>query len=128
MKNIFIVLFILLSFNITAQDNIVSFIVGGTGANKEIATKNALKSALKQTYEMFVSSDSNLFNDTLLTESLVDQKNGYFVKVDKLSMLNIPNGEGNFVILKPIIAVDKLLTLAQSKKVAIEQKRRAFFL
>ncbi len=126
MKNIFIVLFILLSFNITAQDNIVSFIVGGTGANKEIATKNALKSALKQTYEMFVSSDSNLFNDTLLTESLVDQKNGYFVKVDKLSMLNIPNGEGNFVILKPIIAVDKLLTLAQSKKVAIEQKGGLF--
>lgn len=126
MKNILILSFIFLSLRISAQDKIVSFIVGGTGANNEIATKNALKSALKQSYEMFVSSDSNLLKDSLLLESLVDSRNGYFTNIDKLSMLQIPNSAGNFVILKPTIAIDKLLELAQRKGFTVEQKGGLF--
>ena len=47
----------------------ISLVTTGNGDTKEEATKNALRNALEQTYGAFVSSNSQVVNDELVSNN-----------------------------------------------------------
>ena len=49
----------------------VTLVTSGTGANKEEATNNALRSAIEQAYGTFVSSNTQLVNDEITRDEIV---------------------------------------------------------
>ena len=51
----------------------ITLVTSGTGDTKEEAVKNALRSALEQTYGAFVSSNSQVVNDELVKDEIVSK-------------------------------------------------------
>ena len=126
MKKYFLFLSIFISATLFAQDKTISFCVSGSGKTIEQANEAALKSAIIQTYILFVSSDTLLFKDSSIVKEVLMPANNYFINVEKLSYLTIAKGGGFFCVLKPQISIDKLISLAQRKNVSIEQKGGLF--
>lgn len=71
MKKNITILFFLLNFcsNIFA-DEVVTLTVNGQGQTKEQATTNALRSAIEQTFGVFVSSNTQILNDDLVKDEI----------------------------------------------------------
>ena len=66
----------------------ITLVTSGTGDTKEEATKNALRSALEQTYGAFVSSNSQVVNDELVKDEIVSISTGNIVSYDVLSFID----------------------------------------
>ena len=54
----------------TTNDNI-TLIVTGNGPTKESATDNALRSAIRQTYELLVSADTSLLRNEMVKNEII---------------------------------------------------------
>ncbi len=95
-----------------ASDDI-ELIVSGDGATKEQATLSALRSAIEQAYGTFVSSNTQILNDELVMDEVVSISSGNIKRYDYISE-NVVNGT-NFVTLKAVVSIGKLVSFAKSK-------------
>ena len=61
----------------------ITLVTSGTGNTKEEATKNALRSALEQTYGAFVSANSQVVNDELVKDEIISICREYNIDITK---------------------------------------------
>lgn len=95
----------------------ITLVTSGTGDTKEEATKNALRSALEQTYGTFVSSNTQVVNDELVRDEIVSISSGNIVSYEELSFID---SNPKQVTVKAVVSITKLQNYAQNKGMAAE--------
>lgn len=103
------------NFCVLAKDgkNEASLIVSGVGKTKDIATEIALRSAIEQSFGVFVSANTSILNDELIKNEIATVASGNIKKYEYLSE-SIIDGEYS-VLLKATVSIDNLITYAESK-------------
>ena len=127
MKNILTTIFILFCINVFAQDadKIATLVATGQGKTTEEATGNALRSAIEQAFGAFISSKTEVLNDSLIRDEIVSVSNGNIQKYELLSTQTLPNGlVANTV--KATVSILKLTTFCESKGLSVEFKGGLF--
>jgi hypothetical protein len=106
----------------SASDNkTVTLTVSGTGNTLEEAKLNALRSAIEQAFGAFISSKTEILNDSVVKDEIVSVSSGNIQKYDLVSQLEIPN-KGYAVTLNATVSIEKLTSFAESKGVTVEFK------
>lgn len=95
----------------------ITLVTSGTGGTKEEATKNALRSALEQTYGAFVSANSTVVNDELVKDEIVSISSGNIVEYEELSFQDTNPKQ---VTVKSVVSITNLVSYAQNKGMAAE--------
>ncbi len=126
-KSILISCFFILSFlNANAQDDkTVTLVVSGSGKTQEEAKQNALRSAIEQAFGAFISSKTEILDDTLVKDEIVAVSNGNIQKYDIISEVQTPDGKFA-TTLNAVVSVSKLTSFAESKGVVVEFKGSLF--
>ena len=126
MRKLLLIATLFLSFFARAQeDKIVTLTVSGTGKTLEEAKTNALRSAIEQAYGAFISSKTEILNDSIVKDEVVSVTNGNIQKYDVISQVEIPDN-GYAITLKASVSIEKLTSFAQSKGVTVEFKGGMF--
>ena len=103
----------------------VTLVTSGTGANKEEATNNALRSAIEQAYGTFVSSNTQLVNDEITRDEIVSISSGNIQKYDEISCVETQEGKFS-VSVKAVVSIGKLVSFAQSHGASTELAGNTF--
>lgn len=104
-----------------AQDNdgkTVSLVVSGEGATKDEATKNALRSAIEQTFGTFVSANTAVLNDELIKDEIVTVTSGNVQSYKEIGYLD--KGDIKEVSLQAVVSIGKLVSYAHNKGMTTE--------
>ena len=107
-----------------SNDKIVSLVVSGTGSTKEEATKNALRSAIEQTFGTFVSANTEILNDNLIKDEIITITTGNIRKYEELYCTSV-GGIYN-VSLQATVSIGSLITYAQNKGMTAELAGASF--
>lgn len=114
MKRLFgIVSFIFIALSINAQS--VTLTVTGNGQTKDIATRNALRDAIEQTYGTFVSANTKILDDEIVVDEIVSVANGTVEEYKEVSSYELPDGKGWLVCIQATVSTSKLTAYAQNK-------------
>lgn len=129
MKKYFVLLGILFStINLNAQtdsipnssnDKTVTLTVIGEGKTSDDATKNALRSAIEQAFGAFISSKTEILNDSLVKDEIVTVSNGSIKEFTILNQSYLPDGSFG-VTIKAVVSINKLTSYCQSKGSVVE--------
>ena len=101
----------------------ITLVTSGTGNTKEEATKNALRSALEQTYGAFVSSNSQVVNDELVKDEIVSISTGNIVSYEELSFID---SNPKQVSVSAVVSISRLQSYAQNKGMSAELAGNTF--
>ena len=116
MKQILQLLLVFLTVSISlpcyAKDEI-TLTVTSDGATKDEAIKNALRTAIEQTYGVFVSSNTDILNDDLIKDEIATVSSGNIKKFTE--MVYSHNENIHKITLEVIVSKGKLLSYAKSK-------------
>lgn len=96
----------------------VTLVVSGNGANKEEATKVALRSAIEQVYGTFVSANTSIVNDELTKDEIVTISSGNIKSYEEIESLSTDNK--TIVTLQATVSISKLVSYAKSKGASAE--------
>lgn len=118
---LFVLLLCVVSVSVLAKDikDDVMLVVSADGTTKEEAVKNALYSAIEQTYGVFVSANTTLLNDTIVKDEVITISSGNIKEYEEISVTNLPNGK-LFVTLRAVVNVTQLVNYAQNKGMQVE--------
>lgn len=105
--------------------DLVTLTVSADGPTKTDAVKNALRSAIEQTYGAFVSANTSILNDNLVKDEIVTISTGNINSYEELSSMSMPDGRW-FVSLRARVSISKLVSYAQSKGAETEFAGAAF--
>ena len=105
----------------------VTLVTSGTGSTKEEATKNALRSAIEQTFGTFVSANTAIVNEDLVKDEIVSISTGNIQSYQEVSCENMPNGEFD-VTVKAVVSIGKLVSFAQNKGMTAELAGNTFLM
>lgn len=100
-------------------NDVVRLVVSADGANKEEATKNALRSAIEQAYGTFVSANTTLLNNELVKDEIVTLSSGNIQSYKEVASALLPNGQTT-VTLDAVVCISKLVNYAKSKGTSTE--------
>lgn len=103
----------------------ITLVVSGTAENQQEATLVALRSALEQTYGTFVSSNTNILNDEVISDEIVSVSKGNVKKYEVIDVRQINDGTCS-VTLNVTICLSKLVSYANSKGVVAEFDGNSF--
>lgn len=103
----------------------VEIMVSGNGVSKETAVNNALRSALEQSYGTFVSTNTIILNDKLVSDEIVSLSRGNIKSYNILSEKLLTNGHW-YVLVKATVNVNKLIKYVQGEGSSVEVDMRAF--
>lgn len=101
----------------------ITLVTSGTGLTKEEAIKNALRSALEQTYGAFVSSNSQVVNDELVKDEIVSISTGNIVSYEELSYID---SNPKQVTVSAVVSITRLQSYAQNKGMSAELAGNTF--
>ena len=101
----------------------ITLVTSGTGDTKEEATKNALRSALEQTYGAFVSSNTQVVNDELVKDEIVSISTGNIVSYEELSYID---SNPKQVTVSAVVSITRLQSYAQNKGMSAELAGNTF--
>jgi hypothetical protein len=126
MKRLILIVVLALSINVYAEDDkTVTLVVSGQGKTQDEAKQNALRSAIEQAFGTFISSKTEILNDSLIKDEIITVSNGNIQKFEIISELKIPNGDYT-TSLKATVSVSKLTSFVESKGVVAEFKGGLF--
>ena len=103
----------------------ITLVVSGTAENQQEATLVALRSALEQTYGTFVSSNTKILNDEVISDEIVSVSKGNVKKYEVIDVRQI-NDKTCSVTLNVTICLSKLVSYANSKGVVAEFDGNSF--
>jgi hypothetical protein len=120
--------FIVMTMGLTIfaqEDKPVTITCNGTGATLEEAKKVALRSAIEQAFGAFISSNTEILNDKVVSDQIISVTNGSIQNYETLSESQFPDGRWGTTI-KANVSVGKLTSFVQSKGVNVEIKGGLF--
>ncbi|MCH5217712.1 MAG: hypothetical protein J1F07_04045 [Muribaculaceae bacterium] len=95
-----------------SKDEIV-LTVTSDGATKDEAVKNALRSAIEQSYGAFVSANTTILNDELVKDEIITVTNGAIKDYSELSSVLLSSGRYN-VTITATVSLPHLITYAKN--------------
>lgn len=98
------------------KDEGTTLIVMGQGATLDEATKVALRSAIEQTFRVFVSSSTTVVNDALVDDRISTVSSGNISKYEYISKKQVADGSYN-VTLRATVVVNKLLSYVEASNI-----------
>ena len=102
----------------------ITLVVSGEGTTKEEATKNALRSAIEQTFGTFVSSNTEVLNDEIIKDQIVTVSSGNIESYKVLSSVNA--GSMKRVNVQAVVSIGKLVSFAKSHGMKAELSGATF--
>jgi hypothetical protein len=123
MKKLILIISLAISVNAFAQDadKTVTLVVSGQGKTQDEAKQVALRSAIEQAFGAFISSKTEILNDSLVKDEIMSVSNGNIQKFELISELEIPDG-GFVTTLQVTVSVTKLSNFVEAKGIAVEIK------
>lgn len=88
--------------------------VSADGLTKDEAVKTALRSAIEQAYGTFVSANTTILNDELVSDEVISVTSGNIKDYNEIASSTMPDGRF-FVTLQATVSVSKLISYAKSK-------------
>jgi hypothetical protein len=126
MKKLILLLITLFTLNVKSQDDKeVTLTTLGTGASKEDAKNNALRSAIEQAFGTFVSSNTSVVNDELIKDEIINVSNGNIKKYTIISENMLPNNTW-VVSLNATVSAGNLTKFCESKGIKVDFKGALF--
>ena len=122
MKKYIILGFVVLLFSclkISAQVNEVKLVASGEGMTETEAVHNALRSAIEQTYGVFVSANTDILNDDLVKDEVVTVASGNIHSYKTLGCVELENGNKS-VQVEAVVSVSSLVDFAKAKGATCE--------
>ena len=122
MKKYIILGFVALLFSclkISAQVNEVKLVASGEGMTETEAVHNALRSAIEQTYGVFVSANTDILNDDLVKDEVVTVSSGNIHSYKTLGCVELENGNKS-VQVEAVVSVSSLVDFAKAKGASCE--------
>ena len=114
------------TINSSAQTNDTATLTAlGIGETLEIATTNALRSAIEQTYGVFVSANTQILNDELIKDEIATITSGNIHSYKTLSSSILPDGQHS-VSISAEVSIVNLQSFARSKGSACELSGSTF--
>lgn len=107
------------------NDQKVSLVVTSTGATLNEATGNALRNAIEQAFGTFISSNTEILNDSLVQDKVVSISNGNIENFDVLSYKERIDGT-IAVTLKAVVSISSLTDFVTSQGGSIDVKGGTF--
>ncbi len=109
----------------SAQTQEATLIVTGSGATEEEATGNALRSAIAQTYGVFVSSNTQVVNDEIVKDEIAAVTSGNIKEYREISHIDLPDGRRE-VTLQATVCISNLIAYAEANGFHVEFAGPAF--
>ena len=122
MKKYIILGFVAMLFSclkISAQVNEVKLVASGEGMTETEAVHNALRSAIEQTYGVFVSANTDILNDDLVKDEVVTVSSGNIHSYKTLGCVELENGNKS-VQVEAVVSVSSLVDFAKAKGASCE--------
>ena len=122
MKKYIILGFVALLFSclkISAQVNEVKLVASGEGMTETEAVQNALRSAIEQTYGVFVSANTDILNDDLVKDEVVTVSSGNIHSYKILGCVELANGNKSLQV-EAVVSVSSLVDFAKAKGASCE--------
>lgn len=111
-KLIFLLLLLITQINF-GQSNIVEINTTGSGETKEEAVQNALLSALKQSFGVFISSNTEIINDVLTKDKISELSSGNILEYNIIS--ETQNGNYFNTLVSSKISMNTLSSYTKNK-------------
>lgn len=108
-----------------ANKDEITLTVTSDGTTKDEAIKNALRTAIEQTYGVFVSANTDILNDELIKDEIATISSGNIKKFTEVAYTK--NDNSHSVTLDVIVSKGKLLSYAKSKGAECELDGEAMF-
>ena len=112
MKKLFLLLLFITQITF-GQSNIIEISTTGSGETKEEAVQNALLSALKQSFGVFISSNTEIINDILTKDKISELSSGNILEYNIVS--EIENGDYHNVLISSKISMNTLASYTKNK-------------
>jgi hypothetical protein len=126
MKALFLIFFLAFSVSLKGQDEkTVTLVVSGQGKTQEEARQVALRSAIEQVFGAFISSKSEVLNDSLVKDEIVSITNGNIQKFEPISEVQLPYNSFAST-LKATVSTVKLTSFCESKGIEVDFKGGLF--
>lgn len=126
-KILSVLLLLTVSLSSFAQSNEeITLTVSSDGSTKDKALKNALRSALEQSYGAFVSANTTILNDELVKDEIVTTSTGAIKEYSIVSESEKPNGTGYIVTAKATVSLPHLISYAKNHGSECEFAGNAF--
>lgn len=106
--------------------NTVTLVTSGSGSNEDEATRNALRNAIEQAFGTFVSSNTTLVNDELVSDVISSVSSGDVLGYEIISSLN--TSQGFSVSVKAVVSIGKLVSFATSHGMKAELAGNTFLM
>lgn len=114
MKKLYvIILSVSFCISLYAQDQSITVIGSGDGANKTTATNQALRNCIEKSMGAFLSSSTVVSNDELVKDEIVTIASGNIVSYEILSEVNTKDNCN--VSVSAVISPEKLITTLKAK-------------
>ena len=125
MKKISCLLYSLLLSVVLLAQNDVSVLSSGTAESEEHAIQLALRNAIEQAFGTFVSANTTILNDELVSDEIATITRGNIKSFDILSSFS---NENNITVnLSAVVSIDNLISYAKSKGATTEFAGAAYF-
>lgn len=102
-----------------SDENTVTLTVVGQGKTIEEARINALRSSIEQAFGTFVSTNTEVLNETLVKDEVATISNGNVQKYEIISETPLPDGTFSSTI-KATVSISKLTSYCKSKGISVE--------
>ena len=86
----------------------VTLVVSGDGQTKQEATHNALRNAIEQAFGVFVSANTDIFNDEIVRDEIATVSSGNIKSYEELAYSEEEGGKA-LVTLKATVSIGKLV-------------------
>ena len=107
-------------FSLNAKDkSLVNITTTGQAETVELAINIALRSAIEQSFGVFISSKTEIINDELTTDRISSTAKGVVNKYKVLNKTEISDNKWS-VALEVLLSIDKLAKFSESKGMEIE--------
>ena len=128
-KKIILVMTILMlsSLMVAAQitEKTVTLVVSGDGATKDEAVKQALRSAIEQTFGAFVSANTEVLNDELIRDEIVTISSGNITNYKEVNVVS--NSDGSYSsTVEATVSIGGLTNFAKNKGMSVDIETGAF--
>lgn len=119
LKLIVAILFVGVAVNsYAAKNEDITLIVTSDGTTKDEAIKNALRNAIEQTYGVFISANTDILNDEVISDEIATIASGNIKSYRELS--SSQSDVKTTVTIEAIVSVGKLISYAKSKGAEVE--------
>ncbi len=107
------------------DDKVVTIVVSGKGKTQDEAKQNAFRSAIEQAFGTFISSKTEILNDSLVKDEIISVANGNIQKFDIISENETIN-KSYEITLRVTLSLNKLMSFVESKGGTVSLNGGAF--